>query len=191
MFSVRKLRSRYWGLILLGVAPFVACTSDEGGKTYNAWYRPVPLGWCPRYIIGDRHAWIVGKIAPNGERADIRRTIFALRGRFLTDAAGLERVRSSCAKRPYPVFELLEVVSERPMTDADGEPQVGRGPGSPDAGQASTAPADGGWRDPGKEPGVKSIIVPHEAKPKRKRYRRRKARRKRREQRRHNRTQTP
>jgi hypothetical protein len=191
MYSVRKLRSRYWGLILLGVAPFVACTPEEGGQTYDAWYRPVPLGWCPRYIIGDRHAWIVGKIAPNGERADIRQTVFALRGRFLTDDAGGEKVRSKCANRPYPVFELLEVMGERPMTDADAEPRVQRGPGSPDAGQAPAAPADGGWQDPGREPGVEPVIVPKEAKPKRTRYRRRKARSKRRRSRRRNRTSTP
>jgi hypothetical protein len=177
-------RNGWASLILLGVGWFAGCSQPAGGDTYNAWYRPVPLGWCPRYIVGDRHAWLVGKIAPSGERPDVRRTVFNFRGRFLTTDAGAELVRTSCDNRPYPVFELFEVVGERPMTEVDNEPIVGRGPGAPDAGPpaapaaAAAAAADGGWKDPGQDPGVTPVIVPREAKSSGRGYRRGKAKRK-------------
>jgi hypothetical protein len=164
------------GVVLVAVAGFGACTSPAGGDTYNAWYRPVPLGWCPRYLVGDRHAWLVGKIAPTGERSDLRQRVFTFRGRFLTTDAGAELVRTSCDNRRYPVFELFEVVGERPMTDADAEPQVARGPGASDAGRAAVA-ADGGLKDSGTKLSGTSVVVPRVVKPSQRRRERRRERR--------------
>jgi len=96
---------------------------------YDAWYRPVPLGFCPRYIIGDRHAWVVGKIAPGKERDQVEARKFVFRGYFELDAEGNEKVRSSCDDRPYPIFHLIDLVDERLMELGEGEPKVLRGPG--------------------------------------------------------------
>ena len=96
---------------------------------YKAWYRPVPLGFCPRYIIGDRHAWVVGKIAPGTERDAIERRAFVFRGYFEIDAEGHEKTRSSCDDRAYPIFHLVDMVDERLMALGEAEPKVLRGPG--------------------------------------------------------------
>ena len=105
--------------------------SAEAPETdeYNAWYRPVPLGFCPRYISGDRHAWVVGNIAPGTERTAIERRVFVFRGYFELDAEGHEKTRSSCDDRAYPIFNLVELVDERMMDLGEAEPKVLRGPG--------------------------------------------------------------
>ena len=96
---------------------------------FKAWYRPVPLGFCPRYIVGDRHAWVVGKIAPGTERDAIERRVFVFRGYFETDAEGHEKTRSSCDDRAYPIFHLVDMVDERLMELGEAEPKILRGPG--------------------------------------------------------------
>jgi hypothetical protein len=98
----------------------------------------VPLGFCPRYLIGDRHAWVVGKVAPGTERKNVVALEFTFRGYFEKNAEGDEKTRSSCDDRPYPIFHLLEVQGERAMGVMDEEPKVLQGPGRiapiPDAG---------------------------------------------------------
>ena len=149
------------------------CSGPEPPSiTVKARFMPVNLGFCPRYLIEDRHAWMVGKLAPGKEKARIAEVEFTLRGYFLTDEAGAERVRTSCDKRPYPIFHLLEVVSERLVEPGEPEPKVTRGPG------AYVPPPE-----PTPEPKVKEEIVPAAAavkkvkKRKRKRKRRRRLRR--------------
>ena len=95
----------------------------------RAWYRPVPLGFCPRFLIEDRHAWVVGKVAPGNERPQVAQMEFAFRGYFVVDEDGKEKVRSSCDSRPYPIFHLLELKDERLTAAGEPEPKVTRGPG--------------------------------------------------------------
>ena len=121
----------FWGLL--------SCSPAEPpSEQYKAWYRPVPLGFCPRYLIEDRHAWVVGQVAPGKERPNIAALEFTFRGYFVKNDEGDEKTRSSCDDRPYPIFHLLEVQGERPMGVVDQEPKVLRGPGRvaalPDAG---------------------------------------------------------
>ena len=67
----RRLRFIAGALVFLSLS---SCSEPPPESAeYDAWYRPVPLGFCPRYIVGDRHAWVVGKIAPGTERKQIER----------------------------------------------------------------------------------------------------------------------
>lgn len=122
-----RLRIIAGALVFLSLGGCSAEVPDT--QDYKAWYRPVPLGFCPRYIVGDRHAWVVGKLAPGTEREAIERRVFVFRGYFETDAEGHEKTRSSCDDRPYPIFHLVEMVDERLMELAEAEPKILRGPG--------------------------------------------------------------
>jgi len=123
----RRLRFIAGALVFLSLS---SCSEPPPESAeYDAWYRPVPLGFCPRYIVGDRHAWVVGKIAPGTERKQIERRKFVFRGYFELDAEGTEKVRSSCDDRPYPIFHLVDLVDERLMELGEAEPKVLRGPG--------------------------------------------------------------
>ena len=129
-----SVRKSPWRLrVIAGALVFLSlngCSAElPETEEYKAWYRPVPLGFCPRYIVGDRHAWVVGKIAPGTERDEIERRVFGFRGYFETDAEGHEKTRSSCDDRAYPIFHLVEVVDERLMELGEPEPKVLRGPG--------------------------------------------------------------
>ena len=122
-----RLRAIAGALVFLSLCGCSAESPDT--DDYQAWYRPVPLGFCPRYIIGDRHAWVVGQIAPGTERQAIERRVFTFRGYFELDAEGYEKTRSSCDDRAYPIFHLVEMVGERLMELGEEEPKIVRGPG--------------------------------------------------------------
>ena len=98
LLAPRRLR------LLAGALVFLALTScsavEEETESYQAWYRPVPLGFCPRFIVGDRHAWVVGKVAPGKERDQLERRVFTFRG-CRTDARE-ERTRRT-DDRAYPI----------------------------------------------------------------------------------------
>ena len=131
MISLQRIP---WRLrFIAGALVFLSLNSCSGPPPetaeYKAWYRPVPLGFCPRYIIGDRHAWVVGKIAPGTERQAIERRTFVFRGYFVVDAEGNEKIRSSCDDRPYPIFHLVDLIDERTMELGEAEPKILRGPG--------------------------------------------------------------
>ena len=98
-----------------------ACHSPEGGNTYEAWFRPLS-GFCPRYVVGEEYAWIRGKVPPGYERKGIRQQVFSFRGEFLKDAEGNPRVSSKCQGRPYPIFQLHEVMGARALTSGEKPP---------------------------------------------------------------------
>ena len=152
LLAPRRLR------LLAGALVFLALTScsavEEETESYQAWYRPVPLGFCPRFIVGNRHAWVVGMVAPGKERDQLERRVFTFRGAFELDGEGEERTRSSCDDRAYPIFRLSEVTEERLMALGEPEPKVTRGPGSipkpePLVAPATPAPAAKDAAEPG------------------------------------------
>ncbi len=108
-------------LVAAGLLLATACSTPEGGDTYEAWFRPLS-GFCPRYVIGEDYAWVRGKVAPTHQRRGVRQKVYTFRGVFLKDEKGELKTNTKCQGRPYPIFELYEVVSSRPLTDGEKPP---------------------------------------------------------------------
>ena len=108
-------------LVVAGLLLASACINPEGGDTYEAWFRPLS-GFCPRYVIGEDYAWIRGKVAPTHQRKGVRQQVYTFRGEFLKDSEGNPKVSTKCQGRPYPIFELYEVVGSRALEEGEKPP---------------------------------------------------------------------